>query len=160
MWKRHRVGWAIIRCIWGMFDQRHLYTLKKRLKKKTAELLRAFNTQLCSISQIYLTCKCFFSSPEKDNVKDLTNPFAPQMLFSGAFGGIIVLRNTPISLLLLFRHSRTSAWSSRSSHARFGSRKRILFIYLFILTLWLYEHFALRKERVSKPESVSKEISV
>ena len=38
--KKHKEGWAIIQCILGMLDQKHLYLLKT-----AAELLRAFNIQ-------------------------------------------------------------------------------------------------------------------
>lgn len=78
-----------------------LKTFIDLLQTTTAERVRAFNIQLCSISQIYLTCKCFYFARERNNTRALTNPFAPQMLFSGAFGGIFVPRNTPISLQLL-----------------------------------------------------------
>lgn len=50
------------------------------------------------------------SSPRKDNIRELTNPFAPHMLFSGAFGGITILRNKSILLLLLAWCSFASAW--------------------------------------------------
>lgn len=55
----------------------------------------------------FVTYKCLFVFPKRDhNIKNLTVPSAPQVLFEGAFGGINVLRNTRISAAagLMFSH--------------------------------------------------------
>lgn len=84
----------MIKCILGMFDQRHLYAFFKL--QDFSELLIYYYAPFLKLRDLQMP---FF--PKRDNnIRDLTMPFVPQMLFNGALGGINVLRNTRALLLL------------------------------------------------------------
>lgn len=103
-----------------------------------------------------MTYKCLFVFPKRDhNIKNLTVPSAPQVLFEGAFGGVNVLRNTRISAAagLMFSHI---CLKLPQQMCLICIQKEDFFFFFWPpigMVVWPYNH-TLRRELASKPESV------